>query len=264
MKRWFAPLLTGTAVVLSMTLLTQAVWAQWMAGRVEQQGLAGQANGQMAPTENVLIILDASESMNDLMGGQPKIQIAKDVVLKTIRALPPNVNVGLRVYGHQLGSTGMVFSGPFGSYSTGGSMCRQTQLLVPMGTSNRTRMAAQLMNVQARGKTLISYALREAVTNDFVGLPGKKTIILVSDGRETCAANPCDLALDMVRAGVDIKMNTIGFGTHDRVADDQLKCLALSTKGKFYSANTAADLARGIGQSMSVQTSVQAKLTPGP
>ncbi len=217
------------------------------------------------PPENVLIILDASDSMNESMNGRPKFQQAKEVVLSTVRALPPQMNVGLRVYGHRIGRGPQFYiSGPFSSYMTGGNACRQTQLLVPISPGSRPMIASQLMGIQAVGKTPITYTLQEALNHDFWGLPGKKTIILVSDGRETCSYNPCDFALDMVRAGVDIKVHTIGFGTHDRVADDQLKCVALSTKGRFYSANTAAELAKSLEDSTRVETSVQAKISPGP
>lgn len=68
----------------------------------------------------------------------------------------------------------------------------------------------------------------------------------------------------MVRAGVDVKINTVGFVTHDRVADDQLKCIALSTKGKFYNADTVAELERGMQESSQIQTNVQAKIYPQP
>jgi hypothetical protein len=231
-------------------------------GRTSQDSASLQAGG--GTPENVLIILDASDSMNEKMGGQTKFQIAKDVILKTVQNMPPNVNVGLRVYGHRLGRRGLSFQGPFGAYTSGGEICRQTQLLVPLGMSNRASIAGQLLDVQAVGKTPITYSLAESVRNDFAGIPGNKTIILVSDGRETCSYNPCDYVLEAVRQGIDIKINTIGFATRDRVADQQLKCVALATKGKFYTANTAADLAKSLQDSAKVQTSVQAKIYPGP
>jgi hypothetical protein len=68
----------------------------------------------------------------------------------------------------------------------------------------------------------------------------------------------------MVRSGVDIKINTVGFGTHDKYADNQLRCVALSTKGKFYSTNTVAELERSLQDTMQVETNVQAKIYPGP
>lgn len=251
----------GLIGALGVSLSLAPGFAQ-LSGNVSQD--SARMYQAQAGAENVLFILDASDSMNDKLGGLPKIQQAKDVILKTIQAMPPHVNVGLRVYGHRLGNMSGFQFGPFGMYTSGGSTCRQTQLLAPITTNNRARIASQLLGVEAVGKTPITYTLQEAVSNDFVGLPGKKTIILVSDGRETCSFNPCEAALDIVRSGVDIKINTIGFGTRDKVADDQLKCVALSTKGKFYTANTAADLARSLQESSQVRTNVQAKIYPAP
>jgi Ca-activated chloride channel homolog len=257
--------------IVSYLLTAAALLGLLMAVSPGHAQLYGQANrndaslqaSQNGP-EHVLFILDASDSMNERMGGGTKFQAAKDVILKTIQAMPPGVPVGLRVYGHRMGRGGFTFQGPFGGFSSGGDICRQTQLLTPIGVNNRASIASQILGLVAVGKTPITYTLQEAVQNDFQGVPGKKTIILVSDGRETCSHNPCDLALAMVRNRVDIKINTIGFGTHDRVADDQLKCIALSTKGTFYSANTAAELAKSLEDSAKVQTSVQAKIYPGP
>ncbi len=231
-------------------------------GRTSQN--YGHGNANQSNAENILFILDASDSMNDKVGGQTKLQAAKDVILKTIRTMPPNINVGLRVYGHSLGSGNTMYANGFGFIRNPAAMCRQSQLLVPLGTNNRAQIASQLLDVQAVGKTPITYSLQEAVRYDFAGVPGKKTIILVSDGQETCSYNPCDYALDMVRNNIQIKVNTIGFVTRDRIADAQLKCIALSTKGKFYSADTAADLARSIQDSMQVQTTVNAKISPNP
>jgi von Willebrand factor type A domain len=225
----------------------------------------------MPAQQSVLIILDASYSMNERLDGKSKIQWAKDVVFDTLRSLPPNVNVGLRVYGHKLGNGGgmgggYMFGRRFGGPGWGGDeeACRQSELLDPVQQNSRASIASQLVGIQAVGKTPIAYSLSQAVNNDLAGIPGKKTIILVSDGQETCGGDPCNLAVDFVRSGVDVKINTIGLLTRDRVADDQLKCIALATKGKFYSANTSAELVRSMQESSQVQTSVQAKISPVP
>ncbi len=251
---------------LSLVLFTGLVlWAT--PGNAQFYGNAQQNSASLQASQgepqNVLIILDASDSMNERMGHQTKMEAAKQVVLKTIRSLPPNVNVGLRVYGHKTGNLGMIYT-PFGGFTTGGEACRQSELKVPISANNRAQIATQIMDINAVGKTPITYSLTEAIRRDFSGVRGKKTIILISDGRETCAANPCDVAVDMVRAGIDIKINTVGFGTHDKFADNQLRCVALSTKGKFYSTNTMAELERSLQDTMQVQTNINAKILPGP
>jgi len=252
----------AASLLVLLTFLTITSHAQQLYGRTDQYGAAGNAYQQGPPQDNVIIILDASDSMNERISGsnESKFEAAKRVILETLRTMPPNVNVGLRVYGHKLGS-GFRVSG-FG-FMTGGEMCHQSELLVPLATNNRAQIASQLVNIHAVGKTPITYSLEQAVNQDFFGHPGKKTIILVSDGRETCSYNPCDVAVDMVRHGVDVRINTIGLATHDRVADDQLKCIALSTKGKFYSVDTAAQLAKSLQDSSQIYTDVQAKIYPG-
>jgi Ca-activated chloride channel family protein len=139
-----------------------------------------------------------------------------------------------------------------------------TQTLVPIGPNTRQDIANQLGAIQPTGMTLMSYSIQQAVTNDFIGKPGRHTVVLVSDGRETCASNPCDVALAMVRSGVKVTISTIGLGLNDPVAQDQLKCVALSTKGKFYEANTSAQLAKGLMDSFKSQASVSGRLFTGP
>jgi Ca-activated chloride channel homolog len=231
-------------------------------GTVQQN--TAQLQAERSEVQTILIILDASDSMNELLGGQSKMQTAKNVVLQTVKNLPANVKVGLRVYGHKTGSGGFVFRGPFGSYASAGTACKQSQLVVPPAINNRGTIASQLLNIQAVGKTPITFSLTQAVQSDLAGISGKKTIILVSDGRETCDADPCQLALQFVRAGIDVKINTIGFGTNDRYANSQLRCVALSTKGKFFEANSADELAKSLRDSFAVQTSVQARIESSP
>ncbi len=196
--------------------------------------------------EHVLIILDASYSMSEpLQGKETKMAVAKRTILQVLQNVPPHVNVGLRVYGNSANSL---------------TACRATDLLVPIGPNNRNLVSSKLIGVKPTGATPISHTLIKSVREDFANLPGKKSIILVSDGIETCGANPCDVAVNMVRNGVDIKMNVVGFGIHDMAANRQLKCIALSTFGKFYNANTAAELANSLNNSLSVQTEVQGQI----
>lgn len=46
-------------------------------------------------------------------------------------------------------------------------------------------------------------------------------------------------------------------GIYDQEANNQLKCTALVTSGKFYSANTAAELMHSLKQSLNAQKEVQ-------
>lgn len=221
-------------------------------GQVNQHQLGAQ---QFQEAENILIILDASMSMSDKLpgnnnNGPTKMAAAKQAVLQVLKNVPPHVNVGLRVYG----------AGDKGRFR----QCSDTRLVVPVGPNQQHTIASQLVGIQPNGATPISYSLIEAINNDFDHVPGKKTVLLVSDGMETCAEDPCRVAVDMQRKGIDVKMNVIGFGLDDIGAQRQLKCIALSTFGKYYTANTSAELADRLGEAMHAKAEVQGKILLPP
>lgn len=229
-------------------LLPQSARAQVMNGNVSQSYLSG-GQQQQESLENVMILLDSSYSMGEhLESGrnrENKMQVAKRTVLEVLRDIPPNVRVGLRVYGNS--------SNQF-------SACRASNVLVPLGQNNRTLISSKLIGVRPTGATPISYSVQHALDEDFRNVAGKKSIILISDGIETCGEDPCNLAVRMQQLGANVKINVVGLGLQDYEAIKQLRCVALATKGKFYTANTAAELANSLTNAMAVETNVQATI----
>jgi len=197
--------------------------------------------------ENVLIILDSSYSMNDKINGERKIDIAKRVINQVLSNLSPNIRVGLRVYGHKSSFLGI-------------NSCRASELKVPIGEGTQRFISNQLLKIQPEGWTPISYSLAQAVDYDFNGVLGKKRIILVSDGMETCDGSPCDFAINLVRKGIELKIDVIGFDLTEEMAKSQLKCVALATKGKFYTANSAGELAKYLNNSLNSSKEVQGRI----
>jgi len=194
------------------------------------------------PQKSVMIILDSSYSMSEsLPTGESKMAAAKRVILDFMKQLPPDVHVGLRVYGNA-------------------EECDSTRQLLPIGVNNRNYLASQMVGIRPTGFTPISYTLGRSIQEDFYGIPGEKSIILVSDGMETCGADPCGVAVAMVRHGIDVKINVVGFGIQELEASRQLKCVAMSTFGKFYTAQTAAELANSLNQATPYVKSVQGQI----
>lgn len=211
----------------------------------------GASTQQWGQSENILIILDASLSMMDHLPGQgkkgpTKMAAAKQTILQVLKRVPPNVNIGLRVYG----------SGEKGRFR----QCSDTRLVVPVAPNQQHTIASRLIGIQPHGATPISYSLIQAINHDFNHVAGKKTVLLVSDGMETCGDDPCRVAVDMQRKGINVKMNVIGFGLDDIGAQRQLKCIALSTFGEYHTANTSAELADQIGRALHAKTEVQGKI----
>lgn len=219
-----------------------------------------------AQQRNVIIILDASNSMADPIQGSTKWEQARRALKETLSSMPPDVRVGLRVYGHKyFKSGGTGFFGIFDNGQDDQKNCVQSELVVPLGVNNRDQMYQQLDFIQPTGRTPITFSIRQALANDFNNMPGKRSIILISDGRETCSdVDPCTDAVKMVRSGAmkNVKINVVGYGLQDPVAESQLKCVALSTKAKYYSADTYAKLANSLRDSVKTQYSVKARVLP--
>lgn len=213
-----------------------------------QQSRAGMASA--GGPNNIMILLDDSDSMADPIdqGGESKMVAAKRTVLEVLRNISPATRIGLRVYGD---SANLLHA------------CQATSVLVPLGQNNRNLIASKMIGLRPTGMTPISYTIQRSLAEDFNVVDGNRTIILISDGMETCSEDPCRVAVRLQQMGVNIKINVIGLGLQDYEATRQLRCVALGTKGKFYSANTAAELSNSLNKAMAVETRVQGTiLTP--
>lgn len=195
--------------------------------------------------ENVLIILDLSKSMGETLSqGETKFEIAKRAVNEVINSLPPEVKVGLRVYGHKSGLLGM-------------NQCHKTDLLAPIASNNRDKIISEIEKLAPNGVTLIEYSLRKGI-DDFKGIEGPKRIVLISDGIETCNGDPCNFARKLRYSGQDIKVDVISFGKKltNFSPDSQLQCIATATNGTFNRASTQIDLVKAINNSFKIDTQV--------
>ena len=69
------------------------------------------------------------------------------------------------------------------------------------------------------------------------------TIVLVSDGIDTCAPPPvCEVAKELHEQGIDLVINTIGFNV-DEEARKELSCIADAAGGEYLDADDADSLA---------------------
>src|SRR5213075_3233458 len=78
----------------------------------------------------------------------------------------------------------------------------------------------------------------------------RATIILVSDGVETCGEDPCAVAGELAKSGVSLQIHTVGFGLDDPAAADQLRCFSTKTGGISILADNAAELEKAITDSV--------------
>lgn len=176
------------------------------------------------------LILDASNSMNEKLDGVSKMETAKGVIASLANTLDPNIQLSLRVYGNN-----------FDPLGTKEKACQDSSLAIGFGADNRSQIVQTAQNLKATGYTPIAYTLSQT-PNDFAGISGgKKILVLVSDGKESCGGDPCAVAKELKSKGLDVVIHPIGFAV-DEETKQQLQCIAQATGGQYYDAKDAAAL----------------------
>lgn len=194
--------------------------------------------------EQILFIVDFSNSMNDTINGVAKVDLARSTLAEILPKVPSNIKTGLRVYGHKAGFT----------YMQG---CQASTLTVPLACENYQNILGSLYATRAVGWTPITYSLKQAVENDFRYTRGKKHIILLTDGGENCDESPCTYVIELMKTRNDITIDVIAFDIHDIEANNQLRCTALMTSGKFMTANSQEDLSKSLFETVGIQKDVK-------
>jgi Ca-activated chloride channel homolog len=176
----------------------------------------------------VILVLDASGSMWGQIEGKTKMEIAKDVVGKVIANWKPGDEIGLVAYGHREKGS-----------------CTDIEVLREPGKLDADGYMKAVNALNPKGKTPMTAAVRMAA-EALKYTEKKATVILVSDGIETCDPNPCAVAEELEKLGVELTVHTVGFGLDDKGAVAQLKCLAEKTGGTYSTANNASELQKAL------------------
>lgn len=184
----------------------------------------------LAENERTMLVLDASGSMWGQLEGKTKIEIARDALKALVKDWPEGRETGLVAYGHR----------------TKGD-CNDIETLIPVGPLDAAIMSKTVDALNPKGKTPLSAAVKQAAealkyTED------KATVILLSDGKETCDMDPCALGAELEKLGVDFTAHVIGFDVSKQEDQAGLRCLAENTGGQFIPAGNASELRAALEQ----------------
>jgi Ca-activated chloride channel family protein len=211
----------------------------FLLGAVAALGLALPA----VAAERAIIVLDGSGSMWAQIDGKARITIARETLHEVLATLPDDLELGFMTYGHREKGN-----------------CDDIEMLVEPAAGTGPAIAAAADNINPKGMTPISDAVRLAA-EDLRFTEQKATVILITDGLETCEVDPCALASDLESQGIDFTTHVLGFGLSDEEGQ-QVACLAENTGGKYLSANDGDALVEAL--SSTVAQVVQAEPEPAP
>lgn len=179
-----------------------------------------------------MLIVDLSGSMlAEDVGGGSRLDAAKAAASELVDSVPDDAQLGLMVYGQQESS----------APENQEAGCKDIQVISPVGKGDKSKMKQDIAGFAASGYTPIGNSLRSAA--DELGKEGERSIILVSDGIDTCAPPPvCEVAKELGGAGYGLTIHTVGFKV-DEAARAELECVAQATGGEFRTAGDARELA---------------------
>ncbi len=204
---------------------------------------AAAAPAAAAETPGALVlILDASGSMWGRMGGEEKIVVARRVLGELVAGLPAGTEAALVAYGHRREGD-----------------CADVETVVPLGPLDRAALTAAIQGLNPKGKTPITAAAEQAIAL-VRGRGAPATVVLVSDGLETCNADPCAAVRAARESGVDFVLHVVGFGVEEGDVS-QLECTAQAGGGLYFAAADAGALAAALGRAVEAPPAAEATLS---
>lgn len=183
------------------------------------------------PTRNLEIILDLSGSMKLPLGKSTRIATARRVLRDVVAKIPDDFNVGLRVYGHRYGSRQK-------------ETCTDSELIVPIQKLDRGRLLSVIDSTQPRGETPLVYSVLQTAAD--LKAIGGGSVVLITDGEESCHGDPAAAVRELKASGVDLDLQILGFTLSGKQVQQQLAQFAQAAGGRYYSAQDGEALARAL------------------
>lgn len=200
----------------------------------------------LSAQQRTMLVLDGSGSMWGQVAGVPKINLARDVVGTLLGTLPDEAELGLVAYGHRREGD-----------------CSDIETLVPPGPRQHEAVATAIAELTPRGKTAMAEAVRHAAEALKEG-QGPSTVILISDGIETCTPDPCAVTHALAQARAALKVHVVGFDVSEEQAQEQMRCMAESTGGDFIVAHDAETLQTALHEVTQTALAPPAARSHGP
>lgn len=190
-------------------------------------------------TSDAMIVFDASGSMvgTNFNGiAVPRIAKVREAVHQVLPQISAYRNLGLIVYG----------PGPH-------QACRNVELKLAPSPHAGPRIIAEIDRLQPDGETPLTNAVREAAEM-LRHRERPATIVLLTDGEETCGGAPCALAETLKAESPLVTVHVIGLREADklgRLDGFASRCLADITGGTYTLTETTDELVAALQKTLS-------------
>jgi len=154
---------------------------------------------------------------------ETKMAAAKSVLHRVVTTVSPEVKMGLAAYGHRRKDD-----------------CTDIEILIPPGSDDRAAVLARIEVLQPMGMTPIADTVLQ-VAEILTGRDAETTIVLVSDGKETCGGDPCEVVRALKAKGLKFVMHVVGFDVSEE-GKAQLSCMAQAGDGQYFAVSDTAGL----------------------
>ncbi len=175
----------------------------------------------------IVFIYDSSGSMWGQIQGKSKVEIAREVMATTVADLEATQPVGLVAYGHRNEGD-----------------CQDVETLLTKADPGAVSPALQA--IRPLGKTPLAWSATQVIEQ--LDRDGERaTVILLTDGVESCGGNLCEVVRAARASGVEFVMHIVGFGLKPGETEP-LRCAAEASGGSYFDASNADELAAGLDQ----------------
>lgn len=158
--------------------------------------------------------------------GVSRINAARTMIEEQLAALDSSVPVGLVAYGNGIDG------------------CDSSRLYAPVELANRVNIQKAVRLMHPAGNTPIAQSLR-MVRERMLPEIGDATIVLISDGAESCGGNPELEARKLVIDHPGTRLHIIGMSIEKKELPG-FRVLARHGRGRFFDTQTYTDFARAI------------------
>ena len=166
--------------------------------------------------------------------GKNKIVIAREVLADITAKTPSGMDLGLVAYGHRREGD-----------------CADIETIAAIGALAQPELIQKVNAINPKGKTPITASIEQALAAAKAN-PDPTTIVLLSDGLETCGGDPCSSVKKAKQSGANFLLHVIGF---DLAKEDTaaLECAAQAGGGMYFDAKNAAELSGALEQAVAVE-----------